>query len=281
MAGAFTVSVEGATLSGEQQGDPPTLVLVHGMAGDRHEWDRLVGALPRDLAVLRYDLRGFGLSTAEDGVVFSHGDDLLALFDERGIAQAAVLGLSMGGGIALNFALSHPERVSQVILISPAMVGWEWSDDWKNLWRGVAGAARDGDMALARERWWTHPMFSVARQSEAAGELRQAIENYHGRQWTRDYQRGELPDIDRLHTLAMPALLLTGEQDFADLRLIADVIEGASPNVTRIDYAAADHMVHLERPQEVADAVVDFLYAEGAYGSIEHNSAGEDRSIIP
>lgn len=259
MAGAFTISVEGATLSGEQRGDPPALVFVHGMAGDRHEWDSLVRALPPDLAVLRYDLRGFGHSTAEDGVSFSHADDLVALFDERGIGRTAVLGLSMGGGIALNFALSHPQRVSRLILISPAMVGWEWSDEWRDLWRGVASAARSGDMALARERWWMHPMFAVARQSDAAGELRHAFDAYHGRQWIRDYQRDELPDIDRLHALAMPALLITGGQDFADLRLIADVIKGAAPQVTRIDFEGADHMVHLERPREVAQAVVEFL----------------------
>jgi pimeloyl-ACP methyl ester carboxylesterase len=162
----------------------------------------------------------------------------------------------MGGGVALNFALSHPERVSRLILISPAMVGWEWSDEWKALWRGVSSAARSGDMALARERWFQHPMFAVARTSDAADELRHAIDAYHGRQWIRDPQRDELPDIDRLHTLAMPTLLFTGEHDVADIRLIADVIAAAAPQVTRIDYAGAGHMLHLERPREIAAAIL-------------------------
>ncbi|HEX7929445.1 MAG TPA: alpha/beta hydrolase, partial [Sphingomicrobium sp.] len=138
----------------------------------------------------------------------------------------------------------------------PAMVGWEWSDEWKALWRGVSRAARDGDMALARERWWQHPMFAVARRSEAADELRHAIDAFHGRQWIRDTQRDELPDVDRLHTLAMPLLLLTGEHDVADIRLIADVIEAAAPMVKRIDYAGAGHMLHLERADEVAKAIL-------------------------
>jgi pimeloyl-ACP methyl ester carboxylesterase len=256
MAGAFTVAVEGATLAGERSGQGPPLVLLHGMAGERQDWNRLLAALPADFSSLRYDLRGFGQSMAQEGLPYSHTDDLLALFDAQGIERAPLLGLSMGGGVALNFALSHPERVSRLILISPAMVGWEWSDEWKTLWRGVSKAARDGDLALARERWWQHPMFAVVRESEAADELRRTIGAYHGRQWIHDPQRDELPDVDRLHSLAMPLLLLTGEHDVADIRLIADVIAGAAPQVTRFDYLGAGHMLHLEHTGEVAAAIL-------------------------
>lgn len=258
--GAFTVTVEGATLSGEVSGEGTPLVLIHGMAGDHNEWDRLLTALPSGRATLRYDLRGFGQSETQEGTAFSHADDLLALLDTQGIARAPLLGLSMGGGVALNFALDHPERVSRLILVSPAMVGWEWSDEWKALWRAVAAPARDGNLALARDRWFAHPMFAALRRDPAAAEdLHRGIEAYHGRQWIRDWQRDELPDVDRLHTLAMPCLLLTGTLDVPDMRLIADVIEGAAPDARRIDFADAGHMLHLERTDEVARAVEAFL----------------------
>ncbi len=255
----FAVPVEGGTLSGEARGETPALCFVHGMGGSRNDWDRVLGELPAELPALRHDLRGFGESAAVEGVPFSHADDLLALLDARGIARTALCGLSMGGGIALNFALSHPDRVSRLILISPAMVGWEWSDEWKSLWRTVADAARAGDMTLARERWWMHPMFAVVRQGDAADELRRAIDAYHGRQWIRDDQRDEMPDIERLHDLAMPTLLLTGEHDVADIRLIADVLEGAAPNVTRTDFSGAGHMLQLERPREAARAILGLV----------------------
>lgn len=260
---AFTVEVEGATLSGERRGGDAPLVLVHGMAGERRDWDRLIATLPAELPIIRYDLRGFGLSKADEGHPYSHADDLLAIFDHLGIERAPVLGLSMGGGAALNFALSHPERVSRLILVSSAMIGWQWSDEWKDLWRVVSRATRAGDIALARDLWWRHPMFAMIRESEAGVELRRAIDAYHGGHWARDSQRDELPDVDRLHALAMPALLLTGEHDVADIRLIAQVIEAAAPQATRIDYAGAGHMLHMERPGEVADAVARFLAAAG------------------
>ena len=256
---AFTVPVEGAVLCGETRGNGTPLVLVHGMAGERQDWNRLLAALPPELPVLRYDLRGFGESPATQGIAFSHADDLLALLDAQGIARAPILGLSMGGGIALNFALSHPERVSRLILISPAIIGWKWSAEWKALWRSVAAAAREGDMALARERWWQHPMFAMTRLSDAAEEFHKAIAAYHGRQWVGDDQRRELPDMERLYQLAVPTLLLTGERDVPDMRLIAEVIEAAAPGVTRIDMPEAGHLLHLERPREVAQAAVSFL----------------------
>lgn len=260
MRGAFSVPVEGAVLAGERAGTGTPLALVHGMAGDRNEWDCLLPALPPDLATLRYDLRGFGRSQAEDGVAFSHADDLLAMLDAQDVAQAPVLGLSMGGGVALNFALSHPDRVSRLVLISPAMVGWEWSEEWRALWRGTTNAARGGDMDLARQNWFDHPMFAALRRGPAAAaHLLASIEAYPGRQWIRDDQRDELPDIDRLHSLAMPCLLLSGALDMPDLHLIADVLAGAGPQVRRIDYPDAGHMLHLERSDEVARAIADFL----------------------
>lgn len=258
MSDAFTVPVEGAILSGEQRGERPTHVFVHGMGGQRDDWDRLIAALPSDISFLRYDLRGFGRSDARERASFSHADDLLTLLDQREIDRIGLVGLSMGGGIVLNFALSYPSRVSQLVLISPAMVGWEWSDHWKALWREVADAARHGDMALARERWWLHPMFAKVRESGAGEDLRRSLEAYHGRQWIRDDQRRELPDIERLHTLAMPTLLFTGEHDVDDIQLIASVIEGAAPHVTRLHFRDAGHLLTLERPGELAEAIVGF-----------------------
>ena len=114
----FTVMVEGASLAGETRGDlfahTAPLCLIHGMAGSRADWDALISHLPPGLPLVRYDLRGFGQSTAAAGTAFSHSDDLLAIVDTLGLERIAPLGLSMGGGVALNFALSHPARVSRL-----------------------------------------------------------------------------------------------------------------------------------------------------------------------
>ena len=262
----FRIAVPGGSLAGEQSGPgAPALWLVHGMGGSRRDWDGLAGRLPADLAVARHDMRGFGESTAEEGVAFSHADDLLAAMDGLGLEKTALVGLSMGGGVVLNFALSHPERVSRLVLVSPALVGWGWSDEWKGAWRGVSKAARGGDMDAARALWFDHPMFAEVRKDEAlAAELRAGIAAYHGDQWIRSDERAELPDVDRLPGLAMPTLLLSGGRDVSDMRLIADVIAGSAPNVRRVDYPDAGHMLHMERADEVAAEILRCTSGESA-----------------
>lgn len=257
--GAFSVDVEGATLSGEARGDNPALVFLHGFSGSGHDWDRLWAALPADLPLLRYDLRGFGDSEAQEDILFSHADDLARLLDACGISRISVAGVSAGGAAALNFALNHPGRVDRLILVSPLIVGWGWSDEWKTLWRAMTTAARAGDMRLARKLWWEHPLFDPVRNSDAAEELRRSIDAFHGKQWIKDYQRDELPDVERLHELAAPTLLLTGEHDLPDFRLIGDVLDAAVPDIKRIDFAGSGHMVHLERPRDAAQAIAEFM----------------------
>ncbi len=260
MTAPFRIDLDSAALVGERRdGTGIPLVLAHGFGGSRHDWQPLIAALPADLPLIAYDQRGFGDSTGEPGVPFSHTEDLLTLINRLGIAQIDLCGMSQGGAMALNFALSHPERVRRLVLVSPGMVGWSWSDDWVDKWKQVGRLARSGDMGAARDLWWQHPFFETTRNSSAAPLLRASIDAFHGQQWVKDDQRRELPDIDRLTELASPTLLLSGALDVPDFRLIAELIEGAGQNVTRIDHADAGHMLILEIPDTIAGEVAQFL----------------------
>ena len=251
----FIVDVDGARLAAETS-DAPKVVLVHGMAGDRNDWDVLVRALPDDLPLLRYDLRGFGESTATDGVGFSHSDDLIAVLDAQGIGRPVLVGVSMGGGIVINAALNYPDRVAGLVLISPALTAWRWSRDWRTRWKDVAALVQAGDIDAARDLWWTHPMFDAVRETPVGDDLRKALNRFAGRQWLGDDQRRELPDAERLHALSTPTILLSGGRDADDMRLIADVIAAAAPDVDRVDFPDAGHMLHWERPADVAAALL-------------------------
>ncbi|PNU06549.1 alpha/beta fold hydrolase [Novosphingobium guangzhouense] len=250
----------GAMLAAERrEGRGTPLVLAHGFGGSRRDWDALVAALP-DTArpLVTYDLRGFGGSVG-DGQPYSHADDLLALLDALEIAQADLCGMSLGGATALSFALDHPERVRRLVLVSPLMVGWSWTAEWVDRWKAIGRAARGGDMAQARELWWHHPLFDALRERPAAPAMRAAIDAYHGDQWVQDTQRPALPDSERLGDLSMPTLLLTGERDTPDFRMIAQAIAAMGQNVTRIDHPHAGHMLNLEIPEVIAPEIARFL----------------------
>src|SRR3546814_7968339 len=100
---------------------------------------------------IRYDLRGSGQSVASDDKPFRHASDLHALLDAMGVECCDLLGVSLGGAIALNFALDHPRRVRRLVLVSPGITAWDWSDEWRTLWAAITDAARSVGVARARE----------------------------------------------------------------------------------------------------------------------------------
>lgn len=239
----------------------PTTIFLHGLGGDLYSWDDVWNQLPADFPALRYDLRGFGLSAAKNNTSFSHSDDLLAIMDSLNIDTANIVGVSMGGAVALNFALNSPQRVNTLMLISPALVAWEWSAYWQQLWHQITELARSGNMAKARQLWWLHPLFATTRKSPAAEKLQQSIERYSGNVWIADYQRPELPDVERLYQLDVATLLLSGGKDLDDFRLMAELLSASASNLKRVDFPDNGHLLNLEIPEACCREILGFLNA--------------------
>lgn len=251
-----------ADLIGEARGTNPDAIFLHGFGGSRTDWDPVWDRLDPTLAAIRYDQRGFGESRALSDEGFSHADDLLALLDAEGIARADLVGISMGGSIATHFALNHPDRVRRLVLISPGLMAWDWSEEWRIAWRAMTACARANDLHGARQLWFDHPLFAtIRRDPRLADMLRVSIDRYCCGEWIADRQHPVLPDVERLPLLATPTLLLTGEHDLPDFRLIADMIAGCGQNVRRIDWPGHGHMLTLEAPGACAEAIGAFLEA--------------------
>ncbi len=255
----LTIAGAGTRFHGQLRGTDARTVFLHGFAGDLHTWDGLWENLGVSLPALRYDLRGFGRTPGGADETYSHADDLLAVLDGAGIERADLVGVSMGGGIALNFALDHPGRVGKVVLISPGLVAWEWSEDWRALWQPVVELARAARMDEARRLWWQHPLFATTRDSDGGPALREALLRYPGSHWIRDSHRLMLPDVERLHHLDARTLLLTGGRDLAEFRLIAELIEASVNDLVRIELPECGHLLQLENPAECARRILAFL----------------------
>jgi pimeloyl-ACP methyl ester carboxylesterase len=253
------IRIPGAELFLAQRGREPRAVFIHGFGGDLRTWDGLWLALGDGLPALRYDLRGYGRSPIRDRSAFDHADDLLALLDALGIDRADLVGASMGGSIAVNFTIDHPDRVRRLVLISPGLVAWEWSDAWRAEWGPIVDRARAGAMDEARRLWWQHPLFETTRHTPGASLLYDAIMRFAGEQWIRNDERPQLPDVERIHLLETPTLLLTGSKDLADFRLVASLLEASAGNLSRIDRPDLGHLLHLEDPDGCAREVLDFL----------------------
>src|SRR5690242_13519846 len=111
------VEVAGGPLSYEVAGTGPVLVLLHEGIADNRMYDDQFGALAERYRVLRYDLHGFGRS-GKPQQPYTHHEALHGLLRHLGIERAAVLGMSLGGSIAVDFALTYPEMVDALLLLA-------------------------------------------------------------------------------------------------------------------------------------------------------------------
>lgn len=122
----FTVASGKARLAGVEDGaedaSRPPVVFLHAGVADRRMWQEQVQAFAPRHRVIAYDRRGFGKTRGEPET-FSHIEDLLALLDQLDIDKAALVGCSQGARIAIDFALTHPERAAGLFLVAPAVTG--------------------------------------------------------------------------------------------------------------------------------------------------------------
>lgn len=124
-SGSRFIELDGFNVHYRDEGsrDKPVLVLIHGVMASLHTWDGWVQAFAPHYRIVRFDVPGFGLTgPARDGVY--NAERMTAIFtqllDYLGINKAHVVGNSLGGYIAWNFALAHPLRVDKLILVDPA-----------------------------------------------------------------------------------------------------------------------------------------------------------------
>src|SRR5262245_970929 len=128
--------VNGTRLYYELAGAGHPLVLIHGFTLDIRMWDDQFEVFAQGYQVLRYDLRGFGKSAVPTDAPYSHPADLHALLTHLGIDHAYLIGLSMGGGIAIDFAVMDPNMTAALIPVDAALLGgYAWTKDahWDRL----------------------------------------------------------------------------------------------------------------------------------------------------
>ncbi len=149
MADHFEISADGVTLAGEEAGEGPAVVLLHGLTATRRYVVMGSRALERSgHRVLAYDARGHGRSSpAPDPGDYGYArlaDDLLAVLDDREVERAVLAGASMGAHTLLAFALRHPERVSGLVVLTPAYDPDDHRPETLERWDRLATGLREG-----------------------------------------------------------------------------------------------------------------------------------------
>ena len=256
------------TIHHEVRGDGPAVLLVHAGIADSRMWapvaERLVAGGHR---VVTCDLPGFGRTPLEPGVV-SEAAELVALLDHLDVERATVVGASFGGRIALELALRAPERVAALALLDSSLDEFERSEELAAFDAAEEAALEGGDLDAAVEltvrMWVTRGDRDV--DPAVVDLVRTMQRDAFAAQLGVDADFDELdpPLARRLGEIAAPALLVVGTDDVGDFHRIAqrlaDELPAVGPVVT-VDGAA--HLPALERPDETARLLLDFLAARG------------------
>jgi len=246
----------------EDCGQGMPLIFIHAGGLDSRMWDPQFYEFAKKFRVIRYDARLHGKSNSEV-VAFSHADDLAILMDSLHIKQAVVLGLSMGGYIAIDFALKYPEKVIAMIPVSPGLTGYDFKDPQVVEDNKKMNAARtlEETVEYMLRPWFDGPnrtpnMADPALRAKVGEMYLDFLLNYK-RGLTEN--RSEPPAIERLSEIRKPVLTIVGDLDQPGILEIAGMIEKQMTDAKMIVIKGAAHMVNLEKPMEFELVVTEFL----------------------
>jgi 3-oxoadipate enol-lactonase len=248
------VDVNGARIWYDETGEGPAVLLLHGGLGDSGLWEPVVPLLARRFRTIRTDLRFFGRSVGP-AVPWSWQEDAIGVLDELGVERAALVGLSLGGKLALDIALAHPERLWAVVGVAPGLGGHDGAAYTEEHEARFEAAEDKGEamMAIDFEVW--APLGADERIQEL---------------WRATPDANPLPDgvepldpegppaKERLDELTVPTLIVTAKHDPAGFREIGPLVAGAAPNARHVELDS-DHYLTLREPELVGTTLLDFL----------------------
>jgi pimeloyl-ACP methyl ester carboxylesterase len=261
MAHAETVEVDGGQIYYETCGKGgQTLVLIHDGVINSASFDDMWPILCKDFRVVRYDRRGYGKSPAAKAT-YSPQEDLAAVMRAAGVQRAALAGFSFGGGLAVSFALEHPERVERLVLSGAALNGFKLSKAFNSritkVMLPMAIGNMDAVIANASKETWIMAPGNDAARARIVALIKGSPQDL--RHQLKDPIKSWPSDIPRMPTLKAPTLILIGDHDIADNQAQAGAAQVLIPGARRIVVEDAGHLMQLERPKQVADLIIDFM----------------------
>jgi len=247
------------------EGSGPTVVLLHGLGGDRQFWANEIMDLSRGSHVIAVDLRGSGDSPTTNGghAISDLADDVFGVLDDAGVDAADVVGFSMGGLVAQSMAVRQPHRVNRMVLASTYAVMNPQA-------RMFLDAVRDVVIAENSLRavyplicpWLFSPDF--LREPANAGWL-EAVDDVDElpEGWLAQYRAQR--DFDGradLNRITAPTVILSGDADrlvdASDVSILADGIAGATIKFFR----GSGHLINLEQYGRFLSEIEAFLEAD-------------------
>lgn len=240
------------------------IVLLHGNFNDHQIWSEQVNVLSAHYQVIHYDLRGYGHSSTPS-TSFSNVEDLHSLINYLSLDHVTLIGSSSGGSIAVDFTLSYPQRVQDLILVSPSISGNRYPlsmtlQGIRNFihvrWKGAEAAIE----SFITNRYWQY-FFPDSSKNAAREAVLHNVRN------TNNFCR--FPPalsttikpyaIHRLHEIAVPTLVITSDHDHPYNRRTAEVVSQTIPKAEKYLFSRCGHLPFAEEPEQFNQVVLNYM----------------------
>ncbi|HUE98056.1 MAG TPA: alpha/beta hydrolase [Anaerolineales bacterium] len=261
------VPSDGAQIYYETTGEGTPFVMIHAGVADHRQWNNEFAVFAREYRVLRYDMRGYGKSEPVEGE-FRHMDDLVAVLHALELHEPAILmGCSMGGGLAMDFSLTHPSRVKALIMVGSGPSGLELDVPMPAKFAEAEKAYKAGDLDLLAEIetqiWFdgtdrTPDQVDPAMRKLAYEMNRRAL-SLEDRKLGKRLPDAQIPAFDRLSQIGIPVLVIVGEHDTPYILAAADYMVERLPSARKVTIADAAHLPNMDHPEQFQLVVSEFL----------------------
>lgn len=256
--------LNGTWLYDEMEGKGQAVVFIHGLALDSRMWDLQWNFFGKKFKVIRYDVRGFGQS---DRAHDPHNptEDLKALLDYLKIDKAHLVGHSMGGNIALNFAAKYPERVNKVVTVDATLDGFDnYTAEYNaTLNKIVDIASHQGWHDEQQALWLRSPLMRLyAADDKTIISLSEMTADYHGDHFINPRINptfGQPTTVELLSAIKAPTLVIVGEKDEASIQRIGQLLSEKIPDSQKKTIKGAGHLSNMDKPKIFNKIVLKFL----------------------
>jgi 3-oxoadipate enol-lactonase len=228
------------------------VVLLHDGLVHSITWDGVWAPLCAKYHVVRYDRRGYGRSESAKAP-FVPEDDLYKIMRQANMERAILVGNSSGAGLAVDFALAHPEMTEALFLIGPVVHGMASSEYFNERSARNSSPLDHGDAEAAAESWSRDRFLIAGEDPRARKQLLDAL-----LQSPKNLSvpggleiRPSPPPALRLSEIRVPTLVLVGEADIADVFAYSGAIEAAVPLVSFEVWKDTGHLIQIQRPVEL------------------------------
>jgi pimeloyl-ACP methyl ester carboxylesterase len=241
--------------------------MIHAGVADSRQWDGEFAQFANGYRVIRYDMRGYGKSQPVEGE-YSHLQDLTSLLDHLHMHRPLiVMGCSMGGGVAMNLALTEPDRVRALIMVGSGPTGLELDVPALPKFADAEKAFEAGDLDRLAEietQIWFDGMGRSAAQVNPAMrrlvyEMDRNVLAHESKGLGKRTPDTEVPAVERLSEIRIPVLVIVGVYDTPYIHAAADYMVANLRSARKVAIEDAAHLPNMDHPDEFQRIVTTFL----------------------